>query len=291
MSRFLAAALASLLSLLAAAGDPAPEPVSALLEGLRSEDAARREACETELDRRWVEARDAMTAALAAEKDAEARARLERILGHGGPTIWADTTEEGLKQAAKLDWPCLVVRGDGTREEPATVEGVRLREALAAPGTVRSLRGYVAVWVAAKDVPGLENGKTKELAYTAEGHGGIEMYVVHPKRGICHYVRGWWKAERLSAELERGREFAKAADLKELRGLRAAAVEDLKKLPGADSCENVRRHLHPWNCSAEECTLKRLALCYRQGDALLGSELAQKLPDPIAGGESSDLRW
>lgn len=291
MSRFLAAALASLLALLAAAGDPAPEPVSALLEGLRSEDAARRDACETELDRRWEEAKDAMTAALATEKDAEARARLERILGHGGPTVWAETVEAGLKQAAKLDWPCLVVRGDGPRGEPATVEGRLLREALATPGAVRALRGYVAVWVAEKDVAGLADGKQKEVPYAPEGHGGIEMYVVHAKRGICHYLRGWWKTERLSAELELGREFARAADIEEVRRLRAAAVENLKRQPRADSCENVRRHLHPWNCSAEECTLKRLALCYRQGEGILGADVSEKLPARMAGGETANLGW
>ncbi|MCC6741205.1 MAG: hypothetical protein IT452_19345 [Planctomycetia bacterium] len=290
MKRLAAALLAAILPLpFVFAGDP--EPVADLIDGLRAEDAARREACEEELDRRWEEAKAAMEAALPGEKDAEARARLKRLLEHGGPTVWEETVEAGLKRAGKLGWPCLVVRGDGPLAEGATVEGLNLRAELKAPDTVRALRGYVAVWVSSKDVPGIDARKELERPYAPEGHGGIELYVVHPKRGVCHYLRGWWKAERLAAELERGREFARIEGAEELRRARAAALEELKQRPGADSCENVRRHLHPWNCSATECTLKRLALCYRQGDGILGADVGQTLPDPMAGGLDANLGW
>lgn len=290
MKRLAAAILAAVLPLpWVFAGDP--EPVADLIDGLRAEDAARRDACEAELDRRWEEAKEAMEGALAAEKDAEGRARLKRLLEHGGPTVWEETVEAGLKRAAKLGWPLLVVRGDGPLAEGATVEGLNLRAELKAPETVRALRGYVAVWAPSSGVPGIDARKEMERPYAPEGHGGIELYVVHPKRGVCHYLRGWWKAERLAAELERGREFARIEGPEDLRRARAAALQDLRQRPGADSCDNVRRHLHPWNCSAPGCTLKRLALCYRQGDGILGADVSQKLPEPLAGGEGADLRW
>lgn len=290
MKRLAAALLAAVLPLPFVFAD-GPESIADLIDGLRAEDAARRDACEGALDGRWEEAKEAMETALAVEKDAEARARLRRLLEHGGPAVWEETVEAGLRRAAKLGWPCLVVRGDGPLAEGATVEGLNLRAELKAPETVKALRGYVAVWVPSNGVPGIDARKELERPYAPEGHGGIELYVVHPKRGVCHYLRGWWKAERLAAELERGREFSRIEGPEELRRARAAAVEDLKKQPGAESCEKVRRHLRPWNCSATECTLKRLALCYRQGDGILGADVGQKLPAPMAGGEGADLGW
>jgi hypothetical protein len=70
---------------------------------------------------------------------------------------------------------------------------------------------------------------------------------------------------------------------------RAAAFEELRTARAASTCLNVRRHLHPWRCGAEGCTLARLGLCYVQGDGLVGADVTKGLPAPLAGGESAAL--
>ena len=156
MRRVLSVAALLLAVLAAFADDPAPAQATTaqLIEGLSADEASRRDACEQALATRWEDAHDEMQAALAKATDTEARARLERLLKSGAPTVWLPTIAEGLARAAKHGRPLLVVRGDGPRETPTTREGHLLRESLDSPEGEAALHGYVAVWIADKDVPG-----------------------------------------------------------------------------------------------------------------------------------------
>jgi hypothetical protein len=277
-------ALAALLSL------PlfADESVADLIAGLRHDDASRRDACEEALGKRWDEAKAGLEAARDAEKDAEARARIERILARGPEALWVETVAAAFEKAETTGRPVLVIRGDGPREKQDTMEGRHFRHAFETPECAEALRGMIAVWQAEKGVPGATDAIMKS-GLMAEGWGGIEMYVATPKKGICHYLRGWWSKERLAGELARGKEFAATPDRPSLDKARASAFEALKQAFEESGCANARRHLHPWNCNGEGCVIRRLGLCYVQGDTMIGDDLRHGLPDPMAGGMDAKL--
>lgn len=273
----------ALLALSVSAGETVP----ALIAGLRDEDPARRDACSEELSRRWDQAHAELERAAAAEKDAEAKAKIESILKRGPAAEWRESLKEALEASAKDGRPVLAIRGDGALDRATTLEGLTCRAMLKSDEATEALRWYRIVWIAEDGVPGTP---TKyEGPSPQEGHGGVEFYVVHPKLGVCHYLRGQWKNERFAAELSRGRELARAADLESLRKARAEAFEALRQARAASTCLNVRRHMHPWRCGAEGCTLGRLGLCYVQGDTVVGKDVAKGLPEPMAGGENAAL--
>lgn len=288
MRRLAAAVLA--LSLAAALPAAADEPASFddLVAALRDDDPARRDAAEAEIERRGEAVRGDVERALAAEKDPEARTRLARVLPRLLKLAWEETLEAGRARAEKDGRLLLVVRGDGPRGTPATLEGKRLREALEDTAVQDALHGFAGVWIAEDALAG-NPVNSDAVARAPEGHGATEVYVLHPVRGLVHYLRGWWQAERLAAELRRARDFAAAETLDAVRTLRAAAFEELVAAFRESGCANARRHLMPWRCAAEGCVLRRLGLCYRQGDALLGGTLKDGLPGAIEGGEGAAL--
>ncbi|KAF0242527.1 MAG: hypothetical protein FD180_3869 [Planctomycetota bacterium] len=270
------------------ADEPKSASVADLIAGLRDDDAAKRDACEAELFARWDAAHEEMERAEKSEKDAEARARLRQILERGPAAAWVDTVAKAMEASKKDGRPVLAIRGDGAKEKPDTLEGRMCRAMLDEPEVVEALRGFRVVWIAEAGLPGTPDANVK-AGHQVEGYGAVEFYAASPKLGLCHYVRGWWDGRRFARELTRAKAFAKAADREELKKLREGAFAELKKEFDASGCANARRHLHPWHCGAEGCTLRRLGICYQQGDGILGAEVAKELPAKLAGGESAKL--
>jgi hypothetical protein len=290
--RWIAAAILALtLPSASLAEDLSKSAVDDLIAGLRDDDPARRAACEAELEKRGEEIEAEVKAAIEKETDAEARARLTALHPRLFRAVWLESLDGALARCRKDSRPLLIVRGDGPRGTPATaetVEGRYCREVLESEVVQEATRGYLAVWVEEKGVPGTPNASVKGV-HQVEGYGGVEFWVVHPKLGLAHYLRGWWKAERFAAELERARTYAAAASMDLLRKLRSEAFEKLKTAFGESGCANADKHPEAWHCGGEGCVLRRLGLCYVQGDGALGHDFGKGLPDRRVGGAGSKL--